>query len=363
MSNNNIEKLIKINISDDLPYFAKKHIAGSAGSAGVSRHLMPDGGELFEKIPEITVNVILLSDDFIKKNTTGYKKIDIFYKFFDGGFIEKAKYKFSSWESMVLGMNESMNNFTLAVRGDFFSQWVWPYRTLGNLSRLILAYWGIIPVHAAAFSVDDGATLMLAPSGTGKTLTTINWLCRNNQFYSDDQSYTYNGFVFPSASSISYWAHRYKGNSDAIPLNMPSLQKEEQKKLRIARLLKTLSLGNVGFGASLNVKKYWPGCIAPVKPVKKIIILHKADKFGVIENISQEEAINKIIGDFRFQSLSILRWLEGARLTRHNLFLIDWEQQCRKIISELVNSCQLVKIGIPNRYSQAVYKNLENIIK
>lgn len=190
-------------------------------------------------------------------------------------------------------------------------------------------------VHAASFAGNDGATLMLAPSGTGKTLTVLNWLCRGNQFYGDDQACIYNGYVLPLVNSVSYWEHRYKGNNNALPDTMPGLQSRERKQLRIAKLLKFLSLGNVGFGTSLDPKEYWPNSIAEIKPVTKILMLQKADKFGIIKNASREEAVNKIMGDFRFQSLSILRWAECARLTRKNLFLTEWENKCKIELSTL----------------------------
>ena len=95
----------------------------------------------------------------------------------------------------------------------------------------------------------------------------------------------------------------------------------------------------------------------------KIIILQKADSFSIEEHASTTEAINKIMGDFRFQTLPILRWVECARLTKKNVFLTEWEHKCRNMIVKLVNNSQLIKVNIPSVYSQDIYSKLENVIK
>lgn len=110
------QNLMGVNISPDL-FRLKK--SGMSGKSFYPR-FVHNGDDLFCKIPYISLNVIPLSDALYKKYTQNSQVIDCFYNFFDGGFSEKAKYKFSSWESMVLGLEESMDSLTLAVKGDFF---------------------------------------------------------------------------------------------------------------------------------------------------------------------------------------------------------------------------------------------------
>lgn len=291
----------------------------------------------------------------------GMARIDNFYYIDEDRLIEKSQYKWSRWTCELTGI-ATMRDVHLTVSGDLYSGWVWPYRTLSAVLRMALGYHGGLLLHAAGYARSGGgATLVLAPSGTGKTLTSLHWLCDGRSYYGDDSVLLADGRLHAMNTRINYWPHRYQGH-DVLPQGFPALQIKEKRRLAFNRVLQRMTGGQVGFGTRLDADTYWPGCVAEPRPVDRLVVLHKAERFGIDEACDQTALRNRIIADLRYQGLSVLRWALCARLAEPSLWLSQWEARVGLQVDRLLDSTRIISVGVPARYSDRVYAELREVI-
>lgn len=350
----NLYNLLRIKIDKKLPFFAirnAKKYSGLLNKLGATTSFK----ETLIIEPLTSKLETSLSDNTLEIDASQY--IDT------NRFLEKCQYKFSKWK-YLLYYNQKTKEWHFAIKGDFSSNFVWPGRTLSNIIKLLLGMHGCFSIHAASFFYQGNAILILAPSGTGKTLTTLHWLCEGNQIYSDDTSIYYDGKILPDAHSISFWEYRYKKNKNVLPSNMPSFSFRDKITSYLFRFLKLISRGYIGFGMAIDLKKCFVNPIANPASPSMILSLKKGDKIELVQEVDRDVIINRLIGDFIFQSLPIIRWMDVMMLTGSNLL------PCKKIVENynifirnLINNRVIYSLTVPSNYSIDVYKKIKSIIR
>jgi len=284
------------------------------------------------------------------------RHVDNCYTLNDDFLLEKAQYKWSKWTLALCGLSE-MQKVSLLVGGGHLSQWVWPFRTVSAAVRLMLGYRGDLILHAAGFATGDRATLVLAPSSTGKTLTSLHWLCDGRAFYGDDLVIYANGKLYGLADKMSFWSDRYT-SADMLPAAMPQLHGQDRRLLLIFGLLRRATFGQVEFGVHLNVKAYWPQSVAAPLPLRRVVLMYRADRFRIDTDVDVESVYNRVVADLRFQALPIMRWSMCARLACPEMWLVDWEQRTAATVRDMLEGVELVRIGVPPDYGRNVYRQI-----
>jgi len=343
-----VNGLLNVAIPANLPGAARRHLG--------LLHAFADS-------PPVEGRPTLSLETTSKKPTVsnGMSKVDNFYYLNENRLIDRSSYKWSRWTTELVGIDQ-MQQVTMSVFGDFFSSWVWPYRTLGAVIRMMLGHQQAIVLHAAGYPREDGgASLMLAPSGTGKTLTSLHWLCEGRAYYGDDCVIMANGRLHAMNTLINYWPHRYKGG-DALPRAMPPLHRDQKRRLSRSAWLRRLSAGQVGFGASMDAKAYWPGCLAPPRRPDRLVVLEKSDRFIRHPNYRRQAIKYRILADLRYQALPVLRWALCARLAQPTLWLARWEAIVEEQVDALLDTVQIISVGVPAAYDKRVYEQLREIL-
>jgi len=204
--------------------------------------------------------------------------------------------------------------------------------------------------------------VVVAPSGTGKTLTSMNWLAEGGQFYGDDRLLYANGKIHCLTSAVNFWIHRYRSVPGDLRDEMVSLCLRDRLRSHFCNMVRRATLGRVGFSSSLSLARYWPDSVAEPAPLTRLVLLHRAERLSGIENADFAEAYNRVMADFRFQSLPVLRWCQCARIVLPESPLAQWEGACAKTLRAMLENVELLKIGVPPVYSASVYHSLREAI-
>ena len=348
--------LVRIEIVDKLPKAALKMLKKMG---------FTDNGSLKLSDPvEFSVKLGKLNPERIQRIKNDALDIDQSWFFSENSFSEKCRYKFSRWK-YVFTKSEEGADFEFYFDGDFFSSWVWPQRSLAPLIFLFLYTKGYYFLHAAAFVHSGEGIMMLAPSGTGKTLTSLHWLCDNNTLYSDDTIIVKDYQLIPNLQRIRFWAHRYRGSSNVLPDNFPKLDRKDRWKTFLYRVMNKLTLGRVAFGLGMCLDKYWQEQIVgnPVQ-LKRIVALRKGNCFKINKSPDRERIKNILIGDFMFQNLPLLRLKDASLLGNfEHLPCREYFDDYVKKIESSVDNYELVELVVPSLYSKDLYKEVSEVIK
>jgi len=194
MISRNYRNVVQLVFSTKLPFLARRILCS------LTRPSAPEDSP--QHVLEIVSGRVKTSD-FPRP----YCRIDSSWRVNDSFFYEKCQYKFSQWEYVLTKV--APKHWRLQICGDVYSSLVWPYRTVGGLLRVLLCQYGLMSFHSAGFYDGRGAALVLAPSGTGKTLTTLHFLCRGGQVYNDDTVVWQDGKILPTPWGMHFWEHRY----------------------------------------------------------------------------------------------------------------------------------------------------------
>lgn len=346
----NIHNLIRLEISDDIPSLAVKQIRKF--DTGPTAH------DAEEDIFTIKIS---------KRHTQTPEKtlgIDLAFKIGDNYLECSCKYKFSSWKYVLTQHSDKL--WELEISGDVFSSLAWPFRTLLPLIRLILLKKGCYFFHSAGFYNGTSAVMIMAPSGTGKTLTSLHFLCSGGKVYSDDTVMLRNGKLVSTINHVNFWEYRYRKTPEVLPANMPVLTEHDKRKMDMFRVMNILSMGYVSLGLNMEAESYWPGCKAPEAKPTRIIALQKGNAFSVKEpeKCDLEIFSNRLMGDLEFQNLMLLRLSDAAKLTGKLKFLgiSEFFTSYSDMLAKLFSECEFIKVTVPPRYSREHFEQLNRLI-
>ncbi len=337
---------VALRFAGDIPCFARRYLNafGRASDGREAACSLEVSAGFSGRVPQgkvVRLDLCRMSEDFLEW---------------------KAQYKFAYWKYRLYKRSE--NDYSLEIEGDFFSQWAWPFRTVGPILRLLQGREGSFGFHAAGFYNGHSATLLFAPSGTGKTLTTLHYLCGGGKMYNDDTVRWENGKLQPSLTGLSFWEHRYRHTPEVLPENLPAFSAGFKRRQILCRFFNALSFGYLSLGARLPVKELWPGSEPPEAPVGKIVALRKGEEFRRLENFDKQTFFHRLYGDFEFQNLPLLRIAELETLTGYSLLGANrYLAEVRRIIDEELLPLPFSAFEVPARYSKALFESLKKEIE
>lgn len=277
-------------------------------------------------------------------------------------FLEASpRYKFSSWKYRLFW--SAPNTLEMEVEGDRFSAWVWPNRIVPQLIHLLTRRCGFYYFHAAGFYNGRAGMMLFAPSGTGKTLTTLHFLCRGGRIYNDDLVVWKDGMLYPTPAELHFWADRYRKMPEALPETLPEFHRRDRRLVRLYALTRLLSLGFVTLGAGLEVESYWPGSTATAAPAGGIIALRKQPEGRKAPPPEPVELLGKLEGDLLFQHLALLRIAEVERLTGIRVLgCDDFFRAYHQVIHHDLAQYDIRCLDVPARYSRTVFDRIHREI-
>lgn len=341
-----ISELIALEVDDRLPHFARRFLAGK-GTPAAAGEPHPFSLTVRQGFSGMAPPKGWLSFDScrIAENVLEWR----------------AQYKFSRWKYRLYRMNA--NAYQLEVDGDFCSQWVWPFRTVEMILRVLRWRSGMLQFHSAGFYNGRKAVLMLASSGTGKTLTTLHYLCGGGKVYHDDTVTWKDGNLIPTLNQISYWENRYRNTPEVLPKTMPSLSAKLKRQQRISCIINKLSHGYLSFGVPLPVAEYWPDAQPPPAPLGGIIALRRGPVFRRVENMGSDVFLNRVLGDMEFQCLPLLRVAELEKLTGFSILgAEEFLRVHRSFVRDRLGQLPFAVFEVPPRYSSELFESLKQEI-
>lgn len=347
-----IMDVVRLEISEKLPSYSRKNISSLFISADASDHE-----------PQYRLQILPLKNHGLKPST--FYKIDAAYKIAENCLAVKCNYKCSQWEYRLSCLDSF--NFKFEVAGDFFSSWCWPYRSLLPLVRLFMQKCGYYYFHSAGFfnQTDSSAVMLMAPSGTGKTLSTLHYLCNGGKMFHDDTVLWHNGYLYPTINTLNFWAYRYRKTPEVLPATLPAFAWRDRIRGLLFRFIRLISFGMVGLSLSLTVKKYWPECEAPVAPLKKIIVLSKSSELReIFSGIDPDHLKNRILGDLEFQNIALLRIQEMEELTGIQILNVkEFFESYQTVLNRVFKKCKLYYLEVPAKYSKTVFEKINQLIQ
>ena len=341
-----VADLVMLKVDDDLPRFARSFLTG--------------GGTPAENGAELPYSLTVRQGFSGLPAKNGWLGFDL-CRMAENVLEWKAQYKFSRWKYRLYRMSDTA--WQLEIDGDFFSQWVWPFRTVEMILRLLRWRTGTIQFHAAGLFNGRSAVLLLAPSGTGKTLTTLHFLCGGGKIYHDDTVSWKDGKLLPTLKRISFWENRYRNTPEVLPPNMPVLSPQLKRKQNLSRILNKLSGGYLSLGVPIPVAEYWPEGQPPPAPLSGIIALRKGTEFRPVHDVGSAAFLNRILGDMEFQCLPLLRIAELEKLTGFSILGAEaFFQAHRDFVRRELGALPFKTFDVPPRYSRELFESLKREI-
>ena len=345
MLERNISDVVLLKIDESLPSFAR-------------RFLLEKGtGETEKEFPcELSVRKGFSNRPF-RGELLCFDLCRIAEDFFEW----KASYKFSHWKYRLYRIGEF--HYDLEILGDFGSQWVWPFRTVEFILRILQWKQGYMQMHSAGFYNGRNAVLLMASSGTGKTLTTLHFLCNGGKVYDDDTVTFRHGNLLPTLSKISFWEYRYRNNKNVLPENMPHFSPSLKRKQRFYRFCNLMSMNLLNLGEPIPAMEYWPDCRPPVAPVEKVIVLKKGPEFRKVKDYDKHLCVNRLFGDLTFQCLPLLRIAEIEKMTGYSILdATRFFADNRKFLTDRITTLPFTVFDVPSIYSREIFNQLHEEI-
>ena len=120
----------------------------------------------------------------------------------------------------------------------------------------------------------------------------------------------------------------------------------------------------VHLGQELKFKDYWPGAIAPPSAPRKIVALKKGSEFGKTQNVDIDVLKNRLVGDFEFQALPLLRLVDVFKLTGIELLQCEsFFRSYRETFESVLQNASVVEVSVPTLYSCDLFRQLNGIIQ
>lgn len=270
------------------------------------------------------------------------KKDSIFYK---------MKYKMAWWETEINGIEKETTQ--VRIQCNPFGRIVIPGETIYNLIRFKLATKGYPLVHGSGFGKDGMAYLFSARGGTGKTISTLNFVKRGFDYYSDDSvilgDHEILGFIVPFNLRFTY---------DVEALLGIKLSQKTKRELFFKRLLYFLTFGQISLFTTLEAKQVFPTSIREKARLKKVYILFHGPEFGIEKNVPLEWVVNDLLINFQFECPELISLLLAySYCYPENPLSNFWENLNRRLFDSL-KGIETHRISIPILYSEEVFRQV-----
>ena len=263
-------------------------------------------------------------------------------------FFYKSYYKMAWWGTEIEGIESELTEVRIDCNG--FGRMIIPGETIYNLIRFKLGQKGFPLIHGSAVGKNGMAYVFSARGGTGKTITTLNFVKRGFDFYSDDSVILGNheifGFIVPFNLRFTY---------DIESLLGMRFSWATRRELFLKRLINYLTFGKVSLFTTLEAKQVFPQTIRDRAHLNKVYILFQGPTFAIEENIPLKWATTDILINMQFECPELISLLLAYSYCFPNNPLSDFWERIEENISNALKGVEVHRISIPVFYSEEIF--------
>ncbi len=265
----------------------------------------------------------------------------------------KSSYKMAWWETEIEGIEKELTK--VRIKCNNLGRMVIPGETIYNLIRFKLGQKGYPLLHGSAVGKDGVAYVFSARGGTGKTISTLNFVRRGFDFFSDDsvilEDHEVFGFIVPFNLRFTYDIETLLGIKFSYKI---------KRDLFLKRLIYFLTLGHISLFTTLEAREVFSHQIKNHAPLKKVFILFQGPTFNIEKNFPLEWGVVDLLINMQFECPELIRTLLAYSYCFPQNPLTDFWEKIARQIKNAMNGVELYRISIPIFYSQEVFNLIYN---
>jgi hypothetical protein len=263
----------------------------------------------------------------------------------------KSSYKMGWWETEIEGIERELTQ--VRIQCNAFGRMVIPGETIYNLIRFKLGQKGYPLLHGSAVGKDGMAYMFSARGGTGKTISTLNFVKMGFDFYSDDSvilgDHEIFGFIVPFNLRFTY---------DIESLLGIKFSSKTRRELFLKRLIYFLTLGNISLFTTLEAKEVFPHTIQNHAYLKKVFILFQGPTFKIEKKFPSEWGTTDLLVNMQFECPELIRLLLAYSYCFPQNPLTNFWEGIVKQIANALKGVEMHRISIPVFYSQEIFNKI-----
>lgn len=282
---------------------------------------------------------------------SGCAMVDGKYFVKDNYLFYRSRYKLAHWNTEIQGIEGRVTRVRIDCNS--FGRMVIPGETIYNLIRFKLAQKGYPLIHGSAVGQGGDGYVFSARGGTGKTITSLNFVRRGLDFYSDDSVMLHGesalGFVVPFNLRFTY---------DVESLLGVHFSGAVRRELFVKRLISLFTLGRISLFTTLEPKEVFPRSIRDKARLKKAFILVQGPRLSIEEHIPLEWATQEMLINMQFEAPE----LTGLILAYSYCFPLspagDFWDRVEGQIRDSLAGAETHRITVPVVYTKEVFEEI-----
>ena len=303
----NISDIVKLKVDRRLPFYSRQ-ILSKAGIPAKETEPLPYSLTIRQGFSDFPLPGGWLSFDLCRMAENAVEW--------------RARHKFSRWKYRLYRLDAA--SWQLEIKGDFFSQWIWPHQLAGAILRLLLWRGGLMQIPTAGVFSGIRAVLLLSSPETEKFLDKFLESCSDKVHY-DKMTTWKDGSLIPSRRSTRS---------------------------------RSLNSG-LSFPAAGNLPKGQPSSV----PIGGMIVLRRGSSFSKIYDAEKTAFANRITGDLEIYDLPLLRIAEMETLTGFSVLgAEDYLSSCRASVGKLLENVPITVLELPPDFSMEQIETLKKEI-
>lgn len=210
-------------------------------------------------------------------------------------------------------------------------------------------------IHGSAVGKDGRAYVFSARGGTGKTITTLNFVKRGFDFYSDDSvilgDHEIFSFVVPFNLRFTY---------DIESLLGIQFSPKTKRELFLKRCIYFLTAGKISLFTTLEAKQIFPYAIRSRGSLEKVYILFQGPEFSLEKNIPLEWATTDTLVNMQFECPELISLLLAYSYCFPKSVLSNFWEKIGGNIIDALKGVETHRISIPVSYTEEIFDRIYN---
>lgn len=297
-----------------------------------------------------TPNLVIYIKKFKPSKSNCYI-LDDYYYVKENYIYCKHRYKIAKWEVEIYGLDK--DETIVYINPNLYAGLVAPGETISQLIRYKLAVMDFPVVHGYCIGKNNGAYLFPSSSGTGKTISAINFVKRGYKFFGDEKVILGSGevynFIFPLNIKYTYNRKKILNISFDYKTSIMSFFK---------RLLFYITFGQINLFANVLPQRLFPESIGIRSELRSIYIMIQGPEFAVEYNIDKNEFIKQLITNIQCEFIEFIGYiLAYSYIFPHSEIAKFWARQ-EDIIKRHISNIPCHRIIVPKYYSMEIFNNI-----
>lgn len=263
----------------------------------------------------------------------------------------KSSYKMGWWETEIEGIEKGITQ--VRIRGNSLGRMVFPGETIYNLIRFKLAMRGYPLLHGSGVGKNGIAYLFSARGGTGKTISSINFVRRGFDYYSDDSvilgDHEIFSFIVPFNLRFTY---------DVESLLGIKFSPKTKRELFWKRLIHYFTIGKINLFTTLEAKDVFPNAIRDRGNLKEVFLLIQGPCFSIERNILKAHITKQLLINVLFESAELTKCLLAYSFCNPGSPISHFWEEFGKQVDRNLKGVACHQISLPREYTKSIFEEL-----